>query len=197
MARERVEGVLRVINRPNLPEMRIVDSDNGLVTELKTTHSIRRILFPGCWIDGTTLQNVFTRGEVFHMDMMQSLTHGGGPKNMPHFVVGRMMETPFPNGFFDAMFYEDVHAPRWEFRGALKSLRVGGVVIYSTHDCGDPEGVQPKDLFKMPELRVLPVHSPYYLPFEKVTELRPNSPWQNFVETWRMNAKELSDFLRY
>lgn len=198
MSQERsISEVLHGMKLPKLfPQMRVLCSDTQLLEELKEKYSIRRILFPGCWTDDKTLQDVFTQGEVFHMDKFHWVTSGASKRNMPHLVVARMMETPFPNGFFDAMFYEDVHAPRWEFRGALKSVRVGGVVIFSTHDCGYTDGMQPKDLFKMPELRVLSVHSPHYLPFEKITEVIPNSPWQNFVEGWQINARELSDFLR-
>lgn len=165
--REVSEIFARMRRKDFLPKPLEVTRDRKLLTVLQEDFAVSRIFYPGCWSDNGSLENVFPRQIIFYMDVDKGLTRIQKMQGR-HLVVGDMQHSPFPDGIFDAVFYQDAHVGMRELRGSLRALKVGGVFIYSTDDCGNTDGVQPIDVLKMPELAMLPIHSESYIPFRKL-----------------------------
>ena len=70
-----------------------------------------------------------------------------------------MGNSPFATGAFDAVFMKCLHPSSHEFEEILRTLKVGGALIYSTLECGAMDGINLSDI--LDDARLLGVELPF------------------------------------
>lgn len=132
------------------------------LARLRSLYPISQIYYPGCWNDHS-LEETFDPKEIIYLD-----SDFRGIKPRKKLVVAKMEVPPFIEGIFDAMFYQDVDVEPPAFKAALRTVRLGGLVIFSSDDCGG--GIQIDDVYRLPELSIidLPFKSTYLTTFERI-----------------------------
>jgi SAM-dependent methyltransferase len=154
------EAELATVYRPYAEALRRLQEDL----------SFSRIYYPGSGSD-RLLEMAFADLPVLSVHLDDELTRTVGTKTS---VQGDMGSSPFAEGTFDAVFMQCLHPRPDEFEELLRTLRVGGVVIYSTLECGAMDGVNLCDLVDDPRLTgmELPLQPNKYHVFEYVGHLR-------------------------
>ena len=148
--------------------------------KVKTICGISKILYPGSLDDFGSLEGVFGRDKIVYLDVDRIPRYGSfwrrilRKPQVRNLVQADARYSPFSE-VFDAVFMQDMHATPEELAAILQTLKAGGVLIFSTNDCGDKEGVQPYHLRKHPLLSRLhfPFHTKYYTTYQKRTITNP------------------------
>ena len=86
-----------------------------------------------------------------------------------HYIRGDFGNAPFRDGFFDALYYQDNHADLAETADMLRTLRRGGIIIYSNDSCY-PECIDVNAFAKISGIiqLILPFANQYYTAFKKL-----------------------------
>ena len=120
-------------------------SQTSFLRTLKTDIPIKRIYYPGFEKD-FLLELAFDPSEIYYLDNNKYATNRL-KKRGQHVILGDMRCSPFKDDAFDAVFIKDIHANRAKFMDIIRTLRIGGIVIYSTVNCGEKnQGINLKSL---------------------------------------------------
>lgn len=125
---------------------------------VKWQFEISRIYYPGAETDDV-LECSFQPREIAYLDILNDSYHSddivtfAARKGRRYYLFNDMAKSPFKDGAFDAVFYQDIHATPAELAGILRTLRKGGVIIYSKDTCEGNDGK--KKLRKVPGLTEL------------------------------------------
>lgn len=149
-----------------------VKLDNFLAL-LREVYPISRIYYPGSWDDFEPLECAFSKEEIVYLEMERSKFSdlSGDERYGRNLIVGHAEQSPFRTASFDAIFMQDMHATRAELRGILRTLKKGGIFIFSTNNCGDDKGIELNDLRTYQTLSelILPFRARYYTAFQNVS----------------------------
>ena len=144
---------------------------SGLLQNLRAGFEIRNILYPGCRYDANSLSEAFSPNEVFYMDSDAKVFRDiyGRFDHAKNMFVEDVADSHFPDQYFDAVFLQDLHdeeKPR-NLRGALRMLKVGGLLIHSNKDCGAEPVINSWELRRTPNLRMFPLTLVTYTVYQK------------------------------
>jgi hypothetical protein len=142
-------------------------NETGYLQQLRDSFDLQRIYYPGCSDDSRTLSKVFKPEEIIYLDNNE---YKRPVRGMVNFLHGDMQFSPFPDGTFDAFFYQDVHATKDALDDSLRTVKPNGIVIFSSDDCRGEWGMQLSDFEKHPLLEALslPFKNRYYTSFRKI-----------------------------
>ncbi len=107
---------------------------------------VHRIYYPAAGTD-PNLELAFRKDEIFYLD----LDHDSSFSQGRNFVKGDYKNPPFAAGSFDALYYNDNHAPMETFLDMLNLVRDEGVVIYNSDHCINE--VTPQEILAIPKLK--------------------------------------------
>ena len=140
-------------------------SEADFLKMVKDLYGISRIYYPGHGGD-TFLGEAFKPKEIVYLDNEGDGAISYKPNRM--YVKGDFGKSPFRNGTFDALFYQENHANLGQTIEMLKTLRQGGIVIHGIDFCF-LQGVGEEDFARIPGLiKVeLPFSNPTYTIFQK------------------------------
>lgn len=141
---------------------------------LRAGFGVKNILYPGCRYDAKSLSEAFSPDEIFYMDNDPKVfteIHGRFDQAQNIFVED-VADSHFPDEYFDAIYLKDLHEeyygqPR-NLAGALRMLRIGGLLIHSNFDCGADEVISSRDVRIEPNMRMFPTTTVNYTVFQKV-----------------------------
>lgn len=139
-------------------------SDSEFLTKLRDDFNIGSIYYPGCG-SHKVLESTFTPSQIYYADVYLT----GVMRGHPNTRVGDMAQRLYPDRTMDAMFYQDADVEPQVLRAALRAVKVNGILVFSSDDCG--YGVQLKDLAGFPEVAPIDLgytHR-YFNPFRKLT----------------------------
>ncbi len=134
---------------------------------LKQQYPISRIHYPGFFMDyQLTTNGKFTPDQIVYLERDKLLSPN------PFHVKGRAESAPFIDGAFDAVFMQDLHADAKMLSEILRTLKTGGLLIYSDKlisNCSSPSVDFPL-VNTDPNLEKvkLPFKAPYFTVFEKI-----------------------------
>lgn len=140
------------------------------LTHIKDTFGINLIYYPGCWVDFKSLEGPFECNQVVYVDYNKDFMEDVGEEKIGRNILIVDAEySSFRNGCFDAVFMQDMHPEPDEFEGIMATLKPGGILIFSTDDCGGDWGMQLQDVEKHPDLAKLtfPLRTSFYTVFQK------------------------------
>lgn len=140
-------------------------SEAEFLKRVRDLYGISRIYYPGHGGD-TFLEDAFKPSEIVYLDDEGDDAIIYKPNRM--YVKGDFGKSPFRNGTFDALFYQENHANLWQTIEMLRTLRRGGVVIHGIDFCF-LQSVDEEDFARIPGcVKVeLPFYNPTYTIFQK------------------------------
>lgn len=103
------------------------------------------IFYPGSGPDDS-LTLFFDESRIIHLDRDPSC------EAPPNSVAGQYAHNPLKDDSVDLMYISDNHANEEEFNILLKSVKIGGYVIFDDDTCGP---YKPEDAFTNPQLQPL------------------------------------------
>lgn len=142
------------------PEIQI----SHFFTTLRDFYGIGNIYYPGCDVD-RVLEMGFSEDEIIYLD--EYMDKKDGPKNL---IVGDFNKPPLRFNSVDSVFIQDLHLEKHDLDNILKVVKDGGILVYSTDDCGLPLGDDRTFILEHPLLVQVDFPSDYehYWVFQKI-----------------------------
>lgn len=113
--------------------------------KLRELFQIARIYYPACGYNDSVLEDTFKLEEIVYLD-----NDANDPDKVTN-VIGDYRKAPFRDNAFDAVFFQDNHATIDGAKEILRTLKPGGIVIYSLDTCGVDMSI--RNLADLPGLR--------------------------------------------